>query len=789
MALLAVVNALLYRYTSQEDIIIGSPIAGREHSDLEDQIGFYVNTLALRTRFSGADTYQQLLSHVKQTTLDAYAHQAWPFDALMEELNLQRDLSRNALFDVMVVLQHQSDISLETALADLQIRNMEAPRELSKFDLQFNFIEERDTIGVGITYNTDIYDRDMMVQLLDNFEQLLEGITTGPDKPIATLKYLNAPAEQMILGFNKTTPVPAPSTVTAAFKRQAANTPDATALVFENTVLTYSMLDAASDRLAIYLRNTHQLKPGELAAIKLERSEWMIIALLGILKAGAAFVPIDPAYPQERIDHILTDSNCRVVIDKEVLDQYLDGNIAIKGDLEDVNTPGHLAYVIYTSGSTGRPKGVMVAHGALHNYISAIGREYDISHHDRILQVSNFAFDAAIEQIMLSIFNGAALYVISQSLATNTDELSDYISANEITHLHSVPTLLQHIDYKKATSLTRVVSAGENCPASLPQRVGDNIAFYNKYGPTEATISATVYRVGSAKDKLTHVPIGHPLSNSRVYILNGHGQLQPVGVPGEICIGGHSLAQGYLNQPDLTAAKFINDPYQPGKLMYCTGDVGKWLPDGNIVFIGRKDDQVKVRGHRIELGEITIVLEQHKHIEAAVVTAFKEAGGDNTLAAYIVNELPVDVTELRNWLGTKLPHYMVPAHFVQLDALPLLPNGKLNKKALPAPEATGTNTPYIAPRNEIEIQLAQLWQQVLGLEQVGVQHNFFELGGHSLNATRLVSLVQKHFGVSVNIKDVFLNPTIETVGELIRARLWLERSKNTGAGNRMLIEI
>jgi tyrocidine synthetase III len=625
--------------------------------------------------------------------------------------------------------------------------------------------------------------------LLDNFEQLLERIIADPGKPIAALKYLSISAEQGILGFNKTTPVPAPTTVIAAFKQQVANTPDNTALVFEQSALTYRMLDDESDNLGIYLRNTYQLKPGELIGIKLERSEWMIIALLGILKAGAAFVPIDPVYPQERIDYIITDSNCRVVIDKEVLNQYFTRSIAIKGKLADLNTPDHLAYVIYTSGSTGRPKGVMIPHGALYNYIIAIGKEYGISNQDRILQVSNFAFDAAIEQIMLSMCNGAALYVISQSLATNTDDLSDYIGANEITHLHSVPTLLQHIDYTKATSLKRVVSAGEDCPVSLPQRVPDSTAFYNKYGPTEATISATLYRVGSTKDKLTKVPIGHPLSNSRVYILNDHDQLQSVGVAGEICIGGHSLAQGYLNQPDLTAAKFINDPFQSGQLIYRTGDLGKWLPDGNIVFIGRKDDQVKIRGHRIELGEITKVLEQYKDVEAAVVTAFKETNGDNALVAYIVNESPVDITDLRNWLGSKLPHYMIPAHLIQLDALPLLPNGKLNKKALPAPESTGAATPYVAPRNEIETQLVQIWQQVLGLEQVGVQHNFFELGGHSLNATRLVGQVQKEFGVNVNIKDVFLNPTIETVGELIRARLWLEKSKNTGAENRMLVEI
>ncbi|HEY0611736.1 MAG TPA: amino acid adenylation domain-containing protein, partial [Chitinophaga sp.] len=789
MGLLAAVKALLHRYTGQEDIIIGSPVAGREHSDLEDQIGFYVNTLALRTQFNGTDTYQQLLSRVKQGTLDAYEHQSYPFDALVEELNLQRDLSRSALFDVMLVVQHQSGTSLiEKELTGLQVKTLENLREQSKFDLQFNFTEEQHGLSLKVTYNIDIYHKDTITQLLNHLDQLLSAIIAKPGTPIAALPWLSEADQQTILSFNKTIAPATSTTLITAFEKTVAQTPDNIALVFEQTRLTYRELDKESNKLARYLQGAYQLKADDLVAVQLERSEWMIISLLAILKAGAAFVPIDPGYPQERIEYIVADSQCKVILDETELSKYRPKAYTDEA-LQNANTATDLAYVIYTSGSTGRPKGVMISHGALCNYITAIGSEYGIDHQERILQISNFAFDAAVEQIMLCILHGACLYVPNRPLSTDTLGLTAYIADNGITHLHSVPTLLQHIDFTKTSGLKRVVSAGEDCPPVLQQRVMESTAFFNKYGPTEATISATLYRSTAQQADQIKVPIGRPLTNSRVYILNDHGQLQPPGVAGEICIGGNSLARGYLNQPALTAERFIPDPYNPGQLMYRTGDIGKWQPDGNIIFLGRKDDQVKIRGHRIELGEITQVLQGHKDISTAVVTAAKDSSGDNLLVAYLLSAIKLDITDLRAWLAARLPHYMLPAHYIQLERLPLLPNGKLNRKALPAPQGPASTTTYVAPRNPVEEQLVQIWQQILGREQIGVQDNFFELGGHSLKATRLVSQVQKEFGVSVNIKDVFMNPTIETVGELIRAGIWLERSKNNNKEDRILVEI
>jgi len=763
MGLLTAVNVLLYRYTGQEDIIVGSPVAGRQHHDLEDQIGFYVNTLALRSHFSGADSFEQILEHIKQVTLDAYEHQYYPFDALIEELPLQRDLSRNALFDVLVVMEHTSGISLvEEGFDALKVNAWDDLHESCKFDLQFSFITGEDTVSLKIVYNTDIHHNSTIVQLSAHMEQLLAAIVAMPTASVSWLSYLSEAEQEKLLNFNAPLHLPEPVTITSSFRQQVLLTPNSPALVFEKKTLTYQQLEEASDKLGCYLQETYQLKPGNLVAIRLERSEWMIIALWGVLKSGAAFVPVDPAYPQDRIDDIIADSGCKLVIDQALLNDYLLTDTSTYTMPSAVNMPDDLAYVIYTSGSTGRPKGVMISHASLHHYIVAIGKEYNIERDERILQVSNFAFDAAIEQIMLSMLHGGCLHVISQSVVTDPEALTSYISGQAITHLHTVPAILQHVDYTLTTSLKRVVSAGEACPVSLVQQIGGNISFYNKYGPTEATISATIYKVTDRNNLSTTVPIGHPLSNSRVYILNEQLGLQPIGVAGEICIGGPSLARGYLNREELTSERFISDPHNPGAQLYRTGDLGKWDAAGNVIYLGRRDDQVKIRGHRIELGEISHVLQTYAGIDTAVVSTIKDNNGDAILVAYLISNTVLDIASIRSWMSSKLPHYMVPAYMLQLEALPLLPNGKVNRKALPAPgvaELTGATT-YIAPRNATEEQLLQIWQQVLGRERISVKDNFFELGGHSLKATRLASQIYKTFEVKVSLKDLFTHPVL-----------------------------
>jgi len=761
MALLAVVKTLLYRYSGQDDIVVGTPVAGREHSDLEGQIGFYVNTLALRTQFSGKDSYLQLLSNIKQVTLDAYQHQSYPFDTLVEALQLRRDTSRSSLFDVLLVLQQRIDtLEIENGFSGLKIRSINGMQQHSKFDLQFAFAEKENGIELRLVYNPDIYQDATARRLLRHFNQLLEAIVSTPDKAINQLSYLDVAEQEAIFNFNKLSTQVLPVSIVDAFRRQVHLTPGNDALVYKETILTYKELDVVSDKLSAYLQDVYQVKPGDFIGIQLERSEWMIIALWSVLKSGAAFVPIDPHYPQERIAYILSDSKCRIVIDDTMLAKYQATGDAYSAMQRITVHPDSLAYVIYTSGSTGRPKGVMIQHGALYHYITAVTSEYGCSADDSILQVSSFSFDAAIEQMMLSALNGAVLHVVSRELATDTTGLSAYIRDNAITHVHTVPTLLQQLDLSDAGSLKRVVSAGEACPVSLVQRIKDNITFYNKYGPTEATISATLYKVINKNILPATVPIGYPLGNSSVYVLDEYRNIVPVGVKGEICIGGHSLASGYLHQDELTAEKFIEDPYHSGQRLYCTGDLGRWQADGSLLFIGRKDEQVKIRGHRIEPGEISRVLEEYEGVKTAVVTCIKDNRRENLLVAYLAGTA-INTDEIRSWLGGRLPHYMVPAHLIVLDTIPLTANGKIDKKALPpADEYLQTTAVYLAPETPVQEQLVDIWKRVLKMEQIGIRDNFFELGGHSLHITRMLYEINNVFDIKLQMKNVFASQTI-----------------------------
>lgn len=775
MALLAAVKTLLYQYSGQEDIIIGSPVAGREHSDLENQIGCYVNTLALRTQFSGKNSYLQLLSLVKQVTLAAYEHQDYAFDEIVDALQLKRDTSRSPLFDVLLILQQRiDDITINNGFSGLKIQSFSNTQQHSKFDLQFAFAEHDGGLEFRLIYNTDIYRAATIRQLVRHFNQLLEAIIATPGKAIDQLSYLSVAEQAAITNFNKPLIHTPPVSIVDAFKQQVRLTPHNTAIIFNEMVLTYKELDRLSDSLAAYLQDIYQVRPNDLVGIQLERSEWMIIALWGVLKSGAAFVPIDPHYPQERINYILSDSSCRLVVDDALLSVFRSTGDTYNIEPVNMALPEDLAYVIYTSGSTGRPKGVMISHQALYYYITAITDEYGCSSEDRILQVSSFSFDAAIEQIMLSALNGAALHVVSRELATDTIGLSDYIINNAITHVHTVPTLLQQLDLSRATQLKRVVSAGEACPVSLIHSLNDSITCYNKYGPTEATISATLYKITDKNTLSAIVPIGYPLRNSRVYVLDENKHIVPVGVRGEIHIGGYSLALGYLRQDTLTAERFIDDPYNPGERLYRTGDIGSWQQDGSILFLGRQDEQVKVRGHRIEPGEISRVLEEHERITSAVVTCTKDNKDGNMLVAYLTGN-EIDTIEIRGWLVNRLPHYMIPAHMLVLDEMPLTANGKVNRKALPAiDESTGIKTTHQAPETAVQQQLANIWESVLKIKPVSVTANFFELGGHSLHITRMLYEINNAFGIKLQMKTVFALQTIRELANLIEEEIILK---------------
>nr|WP_295873271.1 non-ribosomal peptide synthase/polyketide synthase [uncultured Chitinophaga sp.] len=773
MSLLAGVNTLLYRYTHQADIIIGSPVAGRDRAELEDQIGLYINTLALRTRFNGEYTYTDLFRQVKETTLGAYEHQVFPLDEIVAALPLKRDRSRSALFDVMVVLQNNESTYLQQyRIGDLVINEYAAEeRRDSKFDLLFHFEERGEEIMVKLTYNSDIYFRNTIIRLGNHLLQLLEALMAQPHQPLQQLDYLTAAEKQQLLvSFNKNTSAPAgDKTLTMMFEDRVAAIPGHTAIMFEGNIITYQALNEKANQLAHYLRAHFAPAPGERIAVRLERSEWMIIAILGVLKAGAAYVPVDIGHPQQRIDYILADSQCKAVIDEQQMALFRrDMTLYDTTNPEPTSNAKHLAYVIYTSGSTGQPKGVMIRHAAIVNYLHAITRTYGMDASDRVLQISNVAFDASVEQIMGGLLSGAALYIAPQATITDTEALSNYIVTHKITHLHTVPVLLDKLKLD-GHALKRMISAGDNCPITLAEKYRHTLAFYNKYGPTEATVSATIYHVTPQAVLNSVIPIGKPVANNVIYILDEQEAVLPIGVFGEICIGGAGLAEGYLHQPEMTAAKFVTHPFLAGERIYKTGDIGRWLPDGNIEYLGRKDDQVKVRGYRIELGEIENRLASCPGISAVAVVAKTNAAGEKDLVAYVVGQPDLQVTTLKSHLAKTLPAYMVPAHYVLLEALPLNANGKVDRRQLPDPEGLGMESAvaYVAARNSTEEKLVAIWQEILGKEKISTKDNFFDLGGHSLKATRLVSLVHRAFDVKLRLKDLFTAATLEEQALLI----------------------
>ncbi|MVT11424.1 non-ribosomal peptide synthetase [Chitinophaga tropicalis] len=774
MGLLATINTLLYRYTGQDDIIVGSPVAGRAHANLEDQIGFYVNTLALRTRFEGTGTYRQLLENVKQVTLDAYDNQLYPFDKLVDALNLKRDISRSPLFDVMLVLKQPNNIEESASQDDMRIGAYEGEEHLTvKVDLTFDVFDTGNELYIRVGYNNDIYARNSMERLADHLEQLLAVAAASPDMPLNRLDYLSpAEKEQLLLTFNNTVyDRPADKTLMTLFEEQVVRTPDQVALMFNGNSFTYRELNERANQLGRYLRQQYRVGPNDLVGVRMRRSEQMIISLLGVLKSGAAYLPVDPDYPQERIDYMLEDSNCKMLLDaaslkhfSTVADNYSRENLAM------VNQPADLVYVIYTSGSTGSPKGVMIENGNLVNYLIAINDVYRLKGDERILQTSNFSFDASVEQIFLSLVSGATLYVITADLLIDDVALNAFIQENAITHLHAVPAILDKIAVEYSASLRRIISAGEDCPSSLLNRWHSRVNFYNKYGPTEATISSVIFQADRQMPMLSKVPIGRPVSN-KIYIVDELGALVPAGVTGELCISGAGVARGYLNKPELTAEKFVLNPYKAGERIYRTGDLARWLADGSIEYLGRKDDQVKTRGYRIELGEIKNALMACNGVRSAVVAAKTNAYGEKELIAYLVGSGGLNVAGIRSQLSKTLPVFMVPAYYVQLESLPLSPNGKLDMKKLPVREglAMTTDTTYEAPRNETEHVLVKIWEEVLGREGIGIRDNVFELGGNSINLIRLNMGINKAFGRNEPLKTMFHLPTVAEMAEYLES--------------------
>jgi amino acid adenylation domain-containing protein/non-ribosomal peptide synthase protein (TIGR01720 family) len=783
MSLLAAVTTLLYRYTGQEDIIMGSPVAGREHIDLEDQIGFYVNTLALRMRFNEGDNFQQLLKKAKQITLEAYEHQLYPFDELVDNLSFQKDMSRNALFDVMIVL-HNTNIDTDTekqSLGDIKVNKYEdRGHEISKFDLTFNFTETRNEIHTSIEYNSDIYQKDTIERLGEHLEQLIESIIEFPEWPISQLNYISEQEKsRLLMEFNATIAnYPKSKTLVSLFEEQVKHIPDHVALIFEDKQFTYKELNELSNQLGGYLRKNYKIKPDDLVAIKLERSERMILSILGVLKSGAAYVPIDPDYPEERINYMLEDSNCKVLIDEKELEKFKKEEKKYKREnLKSVNKPDDLVYVIYTSGSTGRPKGCMLENRGVINRIEWMWNQYGYNSEDSILQKTTFTFDVSVWEIFMPLCWGTKMVLCQKEDVISPERVLRLIERHKITCLHFVPsifnvfisTLFRDINaIKSLSSLTKVITSGEALSTETVRQWYEKtgIVIHNLYGPTEASIDVTYF--ATSKNDLK-IPIGCPIWNTQMYILDEHHQLCAIGVIGEICIGGDGLARGYLNKPELTEQKFVSNPFKEGERMYKTGDLGRWLLDGNIEFVGRKDNQVKIRGYRIELGEIENALQSHIAIDSAVVIDKYNQEKERELVAYITGEEVLNASDIRVYLSGILPNYMIPGHFVQLDELPITSSGKIDRKRLPESYSLGikTGVSYIAPRNELERHLVTVFEEVLKKTSIGIKEDFFVLGGDSIKSIQIVSRL-KQKGYLLAIQDVLLYPVIENLAKRVK---------------------
>ena len=845
MLLLAAFQTLLYRYTGETDLLVGCPIAGRDRVETKSLIGVFINTLIFRTQLDPEIDFSELLRRVRQVSLDAYAHQELPFEKLIEELKLEHSLSHSLLFQVMFQLRNLPKHDL--IVSEIEITEFDCAPQITAFDLTLDITASDTGLACIFTYNPDLFAARTIERMSGHFQTLLTGVVADPHQQISRLPLLTASERQQILREwnNSETVDREHRCIHRLFEEQVEKTPEQIAVVFEGRELTYRELNNRANQLARYLKSL-SVGADKLVGISVERSLEMVVGLLGILKAGGAYVPLDPAYPSERLAYMVADAGISILLtqnkwrsqlpdcqaqiicldlDWEKFDLFSPENLA------GSNLGENLAYIIYTSGSTGQPKGVMISHQAVSCFVQAAISVYEIAANDRLLQFASINFDAAVEEIYPCLLTGATLVLRTDQMLAGVrtffqacDDLAISVLNLPTAYWHQLTTELVDLDVSLPKALRLAIVGGEKIlPAAVKdwleyiaqQGKSDRIQLLNTYGPTETTVTATLYRIPALSNTtLSDIPIGRPMDRVRAYILDRQQQLVPIGVPGELHIGGDCLALGYINQPELTIEKFIANPFvgvgdslplgtaalkenlQVGSRLYKTGDLARYLPDGNIEYLGRIDNQVKIRGFRIELGEIESVLSQHPDVVNAVAIVREDTSGNKRLIAYVVSQIPATLihAELRQFLSQKLPEYTIPSVFVILDKFPLTPNGKIDRRALIVTDLTdriNTDTSYIAPRNAIEAQLMAIWIEVLGTEKLGIHDNFFELGGHSLLAINIFRKIERQWGQTLPLVTTLLQyPTIAELATIIAPTVAdLDRADRQLSGWKSLIKI
>ncbi|MBQ4803340.1 amino acid adenylation domain-containing protein [Aquimarina sp. MMG015] len=801
ISILSIWNILMHKYSGEKDIIIGTPVAGREHIDLENQIGFYVNTLALRNNVDPDNTFIEHYNYTKERVLSALSYQTYPFDLLVNELNIQRDSSRNVVFDIMLALQNTEKISKSNNHEITPGEVYSKGESRTKFDIGITFFEVESLLKFQINFNTAIYDKEMITQMMHHFKLLSEACITSYKLKICDIDFLSEKEKQkqlfdfnsFNLGDNEG------KTFLEYFNEQVKQFPQYVAIQTENRKINYIQLDNDSNQIAKFLIKSG-IRKGDFVPFSLADKADAITMMLGIMKVGAAYVPIYDRFIKGEVNNILNDIEAKLFITDLSIKQE-------RGNIDDVSLVSYedmlsgsfeseiiepvkidkddIVYVIYTSGTTGKPKGVLVTHGNLGDYLLGLIQKLNIEKKSHYGLMSTLGADLGYTFLYGALATAGTLHVFSDEMLKDSPKLISYFKNNIIDYIKIVPEHWNSIYYDGTYLIPQkaIVFGGSVLNMSVIENLNRSrakIDIYNHYGPTETTIGKLMHKVDLSY-RYNSVYIGKPFSNTKIYVLGPNLELLPIGCEGELCIGGDGVSKGYLKRNNLTDEKYISNPYCKSEKLYRTGDIVKWTSDGKIVFLGRKDDQLKIRGYRVEPNEIVNNLISFEEIKEVIVVLKNENSEDYLCAYLVINSDTIDLRQVREKLEDILPLYMIPNFFIEVDSIPLTSNGKINKDALPSPLSKGVlqQKEYIAPRNEMEIKLVEVWKELLGIERIGINENFFELGGHSLKLIKLVNAYHKIFNVEIKLKDLFVFKTIEKHAELIEVQSLINNQNNT----------